>query len=150
MTNSSDGRDLFDELVDDVLSSEPEKTMKPRPRVRAAVGSVRIITAQNLTIPGVRVAETMSLITARCSFGLNFIKDWMIEMRDAYGGRSKTLEKAIAQAELEVIKDLRRQATEIGAHAVVSVRIQVADLMGKGICVTAQGTPVKLQVEGAE
>jgi uncharacterized protein YbjQ (UPF0145 family) len=145
MTGPSEEQDAFDEFVNDVISASP-KVEESKTRHRAiSTGSIRLISADQYVSPNLRVVETLPMITARCAIGMNVFKDMAVAVRDAVGGRSRTLENAIENAELAVINDLKQQAAQFGAQAVISVRFQTTDLVGKGVCVVAYGTPVKLE-----
>lgn len=68
-------------------------------------------------------------------------------VRDTTGGRSQAAEKLFDEIEIEVLTDLQRKAFELGANAVIGVRIQSIDVSGKSemFYVTAQGTPIAIE-----
>ena len=107
-----------------------------------------VTTTDTIERPGLRVAKQLSVINARRVYGINLFLDFLIGMRDFVGGRSATYEQMIATAEAELISDLRLQAFDLGASAIVRFQFQYGEISGKGtqmLLVVASGTPVLLQ-----
>ncbi len=70
-------------------------------------------------------------------------------VRDVFGGRSKTAEKLLVEMQHEVITELRRQADDAGADALVDLRIETGEISGGAksqmFLVSAFATPVVLE-----
>lgn len=107
-----------------------------------------VTTTDTIERPGLRVAKQLSVINARRVYGINVFSEFLVGLRDLVGGRSATYEQMIATAETELISDLRRQAFDLGASAIVRFQFQYGEISGKGtqmLLVVASGTPVLLQ-----
>ena len=103
-----------------------------------------IITTTN-TVPGMEIVEYKGLATGEVVAGINFIKDLGAGLRNFFGGRSQGYEDEIIQARAEVLKELEARAAEMGANAIIGVRIDFDPLGGDGnnmLLVTVTGTAV--------
>ena len=103
-----------------------------------------IITTTN-NVPGMEIVEYKGLATGEVVAGINFIKDIGAGLRNFFGGRSQGYEDEIIQARAEVLKELEARAAEMGANAVIGVRIDFDPIGGDGnnmLLVTVTGTAV--------
>ena len=103
-----------------------------------------IITTTN-TVPGMEIAEYKGLATGEVVAGINFLKDLGAGLRNFFGGRSQGYEDEIIQARAEALKELEARAAEMGANAIIGVRIDFDPLGGDGnnmLLVTVTGTAV--------
>ena len=103
-----------------------------------------IITTTN-TVPGMEIAEYKGLATGEVVAGINFLKDLGAGLRNFFGGRSQGYEDEIIQARAEALKELEARAEEMGANAVIGVRIDFDALGSDGdnmFLVTVTGTAV--------
>lgn len=55
---------------------------------------------------------------------------------------------AMHDAREKAIEDIRAKARRLGANAIINVDIDIADLAGKGVLVSANGTPVYIVQQG--
>lgn len=112
-------------------------------------GTIGLFTTNTCAVPGWRVVRTLPMITARRVIGLNFWKDFLINVRDFVGGRSTTAESAIAQIEGALFQELQVKAATLQCHAIVGVQVQFGEISGGGksqmFYATAQGTPVVME-----
>ena len=68
-------------------------------------------------------------------------------MSDFFGGRSATYADQISRIKAQALTDLKYEAIELGANAVISVSIDVDEVSGGGksmFMITAYGTAVTL------
>ena len=103
-----------------------------------------IITTTN-NVPGMEIAEYKGLATGEVVAGINFLKDLGAGLRNFFGGRVKGYEDEIIQARAEALKELEARAAEMGANAIIGVRIDFDPLGGDGnnmLLVTVTGTAV--------
>ncbi|MNF06740.1 hypothetical protein D3C80_2067530 [compost metagenome] len=68
-------------------------------------------------------------------------------MRDIFGGRSQTLERALQEARSQVTDEIRERARALQADAVVGLDYQISMPSGKGgmVVVFVSGTAVRLK-----
>ena len=104
-----------------------------------------MIIATTNYVPGMEVVEYKGLATGEVVAGINFIKDIGAGIRNLFGGRVQGYEDEIIQARAEALKELEARAEEMGANAVIGVRIDFDALGSDGdnmFLVTATGTAV--------
>lgn len=63
-------------------------------------------------------------ITAEVVLGVNILKDIMAVGRDLIGGRSKTIEKKVAQCQKLLMEELRKKAEALGGNTLKNIRIE--------------------------
>ena len=96
-------------------------------------------------VPGMEIVEYRGLVTGEVVAGINVVKDIGEGLRNLFGGRIKGYEEEIIQARAEALKELEARAEEMGANAVIGVRIDFDPLGGDGnnmLLVTVTGTAV--------
>ena len=96
-------------------------------------------------VPGMETVEYRGLATGEVVAGINVVKDIGAGFRNLFGGRIKGYEDEIIQARAEVLKELEARAAEMGANAVIGVRIDFDPIGGDGnnmLLVTVTGTAV--------
>lgn len=96
-------------------------------------------------LEGYKVDATLEVITSECVYGLNLFSDFFSSMRDTFGGRSKTTQKALRKARRTCLEELKKEASEIGANAVIAIDLDYSEFSGKGksmLFIVASGTAV--------
>ena len=98
-------------------------------------------------IEGRQIAAYLDIVSAESVQGVNVIRDMFAGMRDFFGGRSQTLERALKEARIQATEEIRERARALQADAVVGVDSQISMPAGKGglVAVFATGTAVKLR-----
>ena len=100
-------------------------------------------------IPNREIDYSIDLITAECVYGMNIFSDLFMELRDVFGGRSATVQKAFKDARTIAMNELRREALEIGGNAIVGIDLDYNEISGGGkrgmLLLVASGTAVKLR-----
>lgn len=107
---------------------------------------VILTTAQSLE--GYKVIETLEIVTAECCYGMNLFLDLFTSTSDIFGGRSKITQKMLRDARRKCLHELKREAFDIGANAVIAVDLDYSEFSGKGksmLFLVASGTAVKVQ-----
>lgn len=96
-------------------------------------------------VPGMEIVEYRGLATGEVVAGINVVKDIGAGLRNLFGGRIKGYEEEIVQARDEALKELEARVAEMGANAVIGVRIDFDALGSDGnnmLLVTVTGTAV--------
>jgi uncharacterized protein YbjQ (UPF0145 family) len=107
---------------------------------------ITLTTAQALD--GYRVTQTLEVITAECVFGMNFLRDFFSSITDFFGGRSSATQKVLKDARKTALEELRKEAAELGASAVIGVRLDYSEFSGGGksmLFLVASGTAVVVE-----
>lgn len=123
-------------LVDVTLECERHIT-------KAKLNAIQMTTAPN--IEGNKVLKTVSIVGSECAFGMNIIKDVLSAVTDVTGGRSGVIQKTLRDARNQCLEDLKREAYQVGANAVIAVNLDYSEFSGGGramLFVAATGTAV--------
>ncbi|WP_315888754.1 YbjQ family protein [Streptomyces sp. P17] len=144
---------LCPECYNKGVAAQPDATRKlERGAADTQGASAAIVLTTEQTID--RVVERLGIIAAERVYGLNILKDIATGLRDTFGGASGAMEKALREARRDVLDDLRRQAAEMKADAVIALRIEHAEMSGGALggsksmlMVVASGTAVRVRPE---
>ena len=71
------------------------------------------------TIEGHTIKEYKGLVSGEVIFGMNFLKDFGASLRDFFGGRTDSYEKAMLEGRETAQKEMRERAEKLGANAIV-------------------------------
>ncbi len=106
-----------------------------------------MITTTTHSIEGRQIAAYLDIVSAESVQGINVVRDIFAGMRDFFGGRSQTLEKALREARAQATDELKVRARSLQADAVVGVNFEISMPSGKGsmLVVFVTGTAVKLK-----
>lgn len=107
---------------------------------------ITLTTAHSLE--GYKVTKTLEVITAECVFGMNFLRDFFSSFTDFFGGRSNATQKVLKDARKTALEELRKEAEQLGANAVIGVRLDYSEFSGDGksmLFLVASGTAVVVE-----
>ena len=138
------------------LSSIPDHqtycaTCRPLKGTENEIGEDSEIEAVLLTTetnPDLKILERIEIITAECVFGMNIFKDIFASIRDIVGGRSKAFQDTLRDARKTALYELKREAHEVGANAVVGVDLDYSEISGgknQMLFLVASGTAVRIE-----
>jgi len=106
-----------------------------------------LVTTTN-SIEGIAVAKYIKPVTAHIVAGTNFFSDLFAGFTDIFGGRSKTYQRQLSTIYQEAIDALKVSAFEVGANAILGLKVDLDEISGKGksmFMITAVGTAVVLR-----
>lgn len=112
-------------------------------------GTVILTTAPSLE--GYRVLETVEVISSECVFGMNLFLDMFVGLTDVFGGRSESSQQVLRDARHTCLRELKKEAAEIGANAVIAIEMNYSEFSGKGksmLFLVATGTAVRVEKIG--
>lgn len=104
-----------------------------------------ILTSAN-TLTSKKIIEYRGFVTGESLIGSNIYKDLFSGVRDIVGGRTSKYDEELQKARDEALDILVRKAEDLGANAVIGLKISYDNLggtMGNTILVTAYGTAIK-------
>ncbi|WP_241565307.1 YbjQ family protein [Paenirhodobacter populi] len=99
------------------------------------------------TTPDLRIEKRLDIITAEAVIGMHIFRDIAAAWRDTFGGRSQTVQSGLRDARKMALQELRIEAVNIGADAVVGVDLDYSEISGGGksmLFLVASGTAVTL------
>ena len=100
------------------------------------------------TAPNLNITKRIEIVTAECAFGMNIFKDLFAGVRNVVGGRSKAVQKTMRDSRRTALYELKKEAYEVGANAVVGVDLDYVELAGTGstmVMLVASGTAVVIE-----
>ena len=116
----------------------------------AEVGTINILKVMIITttptIEGHTIKEYKGLVSGEVIFGMNFLKDFGASLRDFFGGRTDSYEKAMLEGRETAQQEMRERAEKLGANAIVGVSYGY-ETMGQAngmIMISVSGTAVKI------
>ena len=94
-----------------------------------------------------KIIKRIEIVTAECAFGMNVFKDMFTNIRDFVGGRSKAVQKTLRDSRRTALYELKKEAYEVGANAVVGVDLDYMELSSGGamVLLVASGTAVVVE-----
>ena len=101
------------------------------------------------TAPNLNITKRIEIVTAECAFGMNMFKDLFAGVRNIVGGRSKAVQDTMRDARRNALYELKKEAYEVGANAVVGVDLDYVELSNAGsmVMLVASGTAVIIEEE---
>jgi uncharacterized protein YbjQ (UPF0145 family) len=116
-------------------------------QVKAQLQRQALVLTTTPTVPGREISCVVDIVAAECAYGMNAIKDFLATVTDVAGGRSGSTQQVLRDARRTVMAELRNEAFNLGADAVVGVDVAVSEFSGGGksmLFMVATGTAVKL------
>lgn len=99
------------------------------------------------TIEGKKVTKYLGLVSGDAILGANIFRDFFASVRDIVGGRSASYEKELRKAKDIALGEMREQAKNLGANAIVGIDIDYETIGANSsmLMVSANGTAVVLE-----
>lgn len=101
-------------------------------------------------IPGYSIDKYKGLVNANQVIGVNIISEWIASITDVIGGTSGTFRHKLDTVYSDVLSALSAKAKEVGANAIVGVRMDFDEISANGksmFMLTAQGTAVVVSID---
>jgi uncharacterized protein YbjQ (UPF0145 family) len=113
-------------------------------RRKREIEGVLVTTESGAVLP---VLNRLGIVTGRTALGMNMFKDIAIAARDLVGGRSQTIEDQLKIGTDTAIYEMKKEALELGANAVVAATLDYTEIGGgnRMLFVVAAGTAVQLE-----
>jgi len=98
-------------------------------------------------IEGRRTIKYLGLVSGDAILGANIFRDFFASIRDIVGGRSAAYEKELRKAKDIALEEMREQAKNLGANAIVGIDIDYETIGTNSsmLMVSASGTAVVLE-----
>ncbi|MBK6661267.1 MAG: YbjQ family protein [Thermoflexaceae bacterium] len=95
-------------------------------------------------VEGRNVTAYLGIVAGESILGVNVFKDITAGFRNIVGGRSGKYEEELRKGRDTAVEEMVERATEMGADAVIGVKVDYETVGGQMLIVTACGTAVKL------
>lgn len=105
-----------------------------------------ILTTTN-SIEGKQTVKYLGLVSGDAVLGANIFRDFFASIRDIVGGRSAAYEKELRKAKDIALEEMRGQAKNLGANAIVGIDIDYETIGANSsmLMVSASGTAVVIE-----
>lgn len=99
------------------------------------------------SVEGKRIVRYLGVVTGETIIGANVFRDFLVGVRDFFGGRSGSYEAVLREAKDTALEEMVRQAEALGANAVVGIDLDYETVGGSGsmLMVTCSGTAVRVE-----
>jgi uncharacterized protein YbjQ (UPF0145 family) len=99
------------------------------------------------TIEGRKAVRYLGLVSGDAILGANIFRDFFASIRDIVGGRSAAYEKELRKAKDIALGEMREQAKNLGANAIVGIDIDYETIGTNSsmLMVSASGTAIVLE-----
>jgi len=107
------------------------------------LNNILVTTTNNLE--GLKIRQYLKPLSAHVVAGTNFFSDFFASLSDVFGGRSGTYQRQLSSIYTEAIDIIKQSAVEIGANAIIGLKVDLDEISGKGksmFMITATGTAV--------
>ena len=94
------------------------------------------------TLDGREITDYRGIVAGEAVIGANVVSDIAAGIRDVVGGRSGSYEKKIQAGREEALTDIRAEADELGADAVVGATFDYEEMAEGMLWVNISGTAV--------
>ena len=96
-------------------------------------------------IEGRRVVAYLGVVGGDTIVGANVFRDFFAGIRDILGGRAAGYEAALRSAKEMALNDMREEAEELGANAIIGVDLDYETVRESMLMVSCSGTAVRLE-----
>lgn len=96
------------------------------------------------TIEGRTITEYLGVVAGEVILGVNVFKDIAAGFRNIVGGRSGKYEEELRKGRDGALAEMLQYAQQLGADAVVGIKLDYETVAGQMLMITASGTAVKL------
>lgn len=105
-----------------------------------AKGQMLVVTSDE--VPGRKVVKTLGLVRGQSVRARHIGRDIQAGIRSIVGGKVGVYAELLEKSREEAISQMAAEAEQLGANAVVAVRMSTADIMGSAAEVLVYGTAV--------
>ena len=99
------------------------------------------------TIPGVRIVRVLGLARGNTIRARHIGKDIVAAFKNLVGGEVEEYTKMLAESREQAIDRMTKNAVELGANAVVAMRLGTSSVMQGAAEIVAYGTAVLVEDE---
>jgi uncharacterized protein YbjQ (UPF0145 family) len=104
-----------------------------------------MLTATTESVPGKQITETLGLVRGSCVRSKHIGADIMAGLRSIVGGEMTEYSALLAGTREQALDRMIAEAAQMGADAVVAVRMETSSIMEGASEVVFLGTAVKLR-----
>ena len=96
-------------------------------------------------IEGKKIVAYKGIVTGEAIMGANIVRDIFASITDIVGGRSAAYESKLSDARRVALQEMEKNATDLGANAIVGVDLDYEVVREGMLMVTSSGTAVVIK-----
>lgn len=104
-----------------------------------------MICTTGFQVDGYRIRKYCGLVGGEAVLGTGFVSEFAASVSDTFGKSSGMFEEKMRMVKLEAQMEMRRQAAQTGANAIIGVSYQIATFAANMIGVSVNGTAVFIE-----
>lgn len=100
------------------------------------------------SIEGATIKQYIDVVCNNVVVGTNIFSDFAASLTDFFGGKSNSYRKKLEYIYAEAVKDLKRKSLNLGANAIIGLRVDFDEISGKDksmFMVSVSGTACKIE-----
>lgn len=110
--------------------------------------AAQVILTTAPSLEGFKIIETLEIVSAECAFVMNLFLDQLVALTDVFGGVESSMQQTLRTARRTCLEELKKEAAEINANAVIAIQMKYGEFSGKGksmLFLAATGTAVRVE-----
>ena len=130
-----------------IVATIPKDNLADMQKQAERSATIEAVMLTTETAPNLNITKRIEIVTAECAFGMNIFKDLFAGVRDIVGGRSKAVQNTLRDSRRTALYELKKEAYEVGANAVVGVDLDYMEMSSGGsmVLLVASGTAVIIE-----
>ena len=109
-----------------------------------------VIVTSTLSVEGRPILQYLDVLTAEVVLGTGFLSELGAGISDFFGIRAESFQKKLREAKNAALDELRNQAIQTNADAIVGVDLDYMTFEGNLLMLSASGTAVKLTLSQSD
>lgn len=97
------------------------------------------------TISGYEIKEVLGLVRGNTVKARDFANDFVAGLRNIVGGEIKEYTELLTRSRDEAIQEMQEEAEQLGANAIISMRLATSAVSQGAAEILAYGTAVKIE-----
>lgn len=110
---------------------------------------IHLIITTTPSVEGYKIDRYLGIVAGEVALGTDFVRDFMAQLADFIGARTSAYEEKLCEARSACLRELGQRAAQMGANAVVGVKLDHEVLTNGMMLVLASGTAVALADQGS-
>jgi len=106
-----------------------------------------MIIATTSNIPGYKIKRVIGIVSGTTVRTRGAWGRFLAGLKATFGGKVGAVLEEVAKAQNEAIQNLIKNAQEMGANAVIGVRLEISEIFEGMILINATGTAVEIEPE---
>lgn len=133
--------------ADEIAAANSARAMEAAEAAAKEAAATSMLATTSVYLPEFERFDTLGIVAGETVAGINVLKEVAVVVRDVVGGRSDTLQLALKAARETSLLEMKREAAQLGAEAVIGVQLTYGEAPsgrpGSMLLVVATGTAIR-------